>query len=150
MVDVPPLRRCRAWIRWAACAVPLVRSLFFTMGFNLTHDERRVFGFSNAGWRFYRALAETYGWQPAGTLPPPGFTPAASWPATYESNDGQWVSAEDALALAAALRRALEDPARATHERKIAEGLDMDAPRDDSGSLGEMIKFFEFGRFQLL
>ncbi|HSL46918.1 MAG TPA: hypothetical protein VK897_26005 [Anaerolineales bacterium] len=69
--------------------------------------------FSGEAWIKALNLAMSYGWQPMGTRLAPvieccGFD-NEEWDGTYLSNDGQTVIAEDALALAAALERTLDD-----------------------------------------
>jgi hypothetical protein len=68
--------------------------------------------FSRQFWAKALELAELYGWQPMGTQ----LTPIhdfcklnVDWDGTYFTNDGQVVKAEDALSLAAALERSLDD-----------------------------------------
>jgi len=54
----------------------------------------------------------SYGWRPMGTQPPSHldfYKLEADWHGTYLTNDGQTVKAEDALLLACALERSLED-----------------------------------------
>ena len=63
---------------------------------------------SNSGWPAVLQLAEDYGWQPAGTLPPRRIKRDA-WDGGYASCDGQLVSADDARALADALELGLAD-----------------------------------------
>src|SRR5262249_56326969 len=82
------------------------------MSFELHSKTGERFRFSSAGWGYYLALAAKYGWQEAGTLRPDGLPDSESWPGTYDSNDGQWVSDEEAAALARALQAALDDPRR--------------------------------------
>lgn len=69
--------------------------------------------FSAEAWVKALNLAMAYGWLPAGTHLSPvieccGFDPE-EWDGTYLTNDGQTVLTRDALALAAALERALDD-----------------------------------------
>jgi hypothetical protein len=57
-------------------------------------------------------LAKLYGWQPLGTRPPleQDFRLLnTDWLGTYLTNDGQTVSTDDAILLAHALERALDD-----------------------------------------
>lgn len=57
-------------------------------------------------------LARMYGWRPMGTLPPSQHDLQrlnAEWDGTYLTNEGQRVVAEDALSLAEALRKSLDD-----------------------------------------
>jgi hypothetical protein len=72
--------------------------------------------FSGEAWIKVLNLAMSYGWQPMGTRLKSvieGYSfdveEWEEWDGTYLTNDGQTVIAEDALALAAALQRALDD-----------------------------------------
>jgi hypothetical protein len=67
-------------------------------------------------WNFFSwprllQIAEEYGWEPAGTLPPEymEMPEEGQWSGDYTSNDQQTVTAEDAWQLAEALERALDD-----------------------------------------
>ena len=54
----------------------------------------------------------SYGWQPMGTQPPPHldfYKLEVDWHGVYLTNDGQVVKSEDALSLASALERSLND-----------------------------------------
>jgi hypothetical protein len=88
--------------------------------------------FSGEAWVKALNLAVFYGWQPMGTRLSSviesygfGIEEWEEWDGTYLTNDGQSVIAEDALALAAALERSLDDipdfkvenPRRAETER---------------------------------
>lgn len=69
--------------------------------------------FRRESWTKLLSLALFYGWQPMGTRVPSmteihGFDTEA-WDGTYLTNDGQIVVAEDALALAIALEKSLDD-----------------------------------------
>jgi hypothetical protein len=68
--------------------------------------------FSKQFWAKALELAMSYGWRPMGTQPPSHldfYKLEADWHGTYLTNDGQTVKAEDALLLACALERSLED-----------------------------------------
>ena len=68
--------------------------------------------FSRQFWAKALQLAGLYGWQPMGTHPTPNHNFCqlnADWNGSYFTNDGQIVRAEDALSLAAALERSLDD-----------------------------------------
>jgi hypothetical protein len=68
--------------------------------------------FSRQFWAKALELAQSYGWQPRGTHPPSHldfYELEAEWDGRYLTNDGQTVSAEDALSLAASLQRSLDD-----------------------------------------
>jgi hypothetical protein len=77
------------------------------MSFELKAKGRSAH-WSNSGWPAVLQLAEDYGWQPAGTIPPKRINRDA-WDGGYASCDGQLVSADDAKALADALERGLAD-----------------------------------------
>ena len=69
--------------------------------------------FRREAWAKLLSLAMLYGWQPMGTHPASrievyGLDPE-DWDGTYLTNDGQIVIAEDALSLAMALEKALDD-----------------------------------------
>jgi hypothetical protein len=69
--------------------------------------------FSRESWTRVLSLGMFYGWQPMGTRVPSmteihGFH-AEAWDGTYLTNDGQIVVAEDALSLAIALEKSLDD-----------------------------------------
>jgi len=78
--------------------------------FNATTSISRKYS-----WQFWGKaleLARSYGWRPLGTRPPSvdGFHGLrAVWNGTYLTNDGQTVITEDALSLADALGKALDD-----------------------------------------
>jgi hypothetical protein len=80
---------------WGACAEP--------------------FWLSEPAWRLLLTLGHSYGWQPAGTLPPDpeAFDDAlgdrSDWDGHYFPCDSQVMTVEDAHALADALERALAD-----------------------------------------
>lgn len=68
--------------------------------------------FSRQFWAKALELAQSYGWQPKGTRPPSGldlYELKVEWDGRYLTNDGQTVKTEDALSLAAALEKSLED-----------------------------------------
>jgi hypothetical protein len=65
---------------------------------------------SHMMWSFVLNLAERYGWHPAGTEPPAELEPGEKWLGDYDTNDGQKVTTDDALALAKALESAANDP----------------------------------------
>ena len=70
--------------------------------------------FSRESWTRVLSLGMFYGWQPMGTRVPSmteihGFHADEAWDGTYLTNDGQIVVAEDALSLAIALEKSLDD-----------------------------------------
>jgi hypothetical protein len=58
-------------------------------------------------WAFSLDVAEEYGWKPAGTQATPWT--GEGWDGSYETSDGQYVTADDAAGLGQALARAAED-----------------------------------------
>jgi hypothetical protein len=136
------------------------------MSYELFNERGDSFNFNFTSWPYYLALAEEYGWQPAGTDAPDGR--AGDWSGTYCTNDGQWVSAVDAEAIANALQQAVDnhDPARVERSCEmarmrtadvreaiqVATGCDFFGGRVDRYNtpfLREMIAFFRKGRFQI-
>lgn len=74
-----------------------------------TTISRRI---SRQFWKKTLELARMYGWQPMGTHPPSHHDVEllnAEWHGTYLSNEGQTVLREDAIALAEALEKSLDD-----------------------------------------
>lgn len=69
--------------------------------------------FRKEAWVKVLSLAMLYGWKPMGTHPASRIEvfglDAEDWDGTYLSNDGQIVIAEDALSLAMALEKSLDD-----------------------------------------
>ena len=68
--------------------------------------------FSRQSWAKALDLAKLNGWQPMGTQPPTSHDfhlLNADWDGTYLTNEGQMVTAVDALSLANALQRSLDD-----------------------------------------
>jgi len=68
--------------------------------------------FSRQHWAKALELARLYGWRPVGTRSPSTHDfhkLGADWNGTYLTNDGQVIKAEDALSLAVALERSLDD-----------------------------------------
>ena len=131
------------------------------MSFDLQSESGDRFRFSSGDWGYYLNLAGEYGWRAAGTLPPDGMPDSDSWPKTYDSNDGQWVSCEDTEALARALQAALDD-ARRIERLTIAaqaesEKLSAATGRqchvrveiNDAEYIGQMVEFFRKGRFKI-
>lgn len=74
------------------------------MGYDLENRDGLRFRFNTKGWKLVLHLAERYGWQPAGTVCEAGTLTEEE---CYLVNGGQEVSAPDAVALAAALAKAL-------------------------------------------
>jgi hypothetical protein len=101
--------------------------------------------FSRQFWSKALDLAELYGWRPMGTEPPSAYDfhqLNAEWDGTYLTNDGQMIKAQDALSLAAALEKALDDIAdRQTEiESDTIFRIEDDLPEWLSPSEKEMIE----------
>lgn len=92
------------------------------MGMDLTSDSGAEFRFTGTAWNFCLRLAESYGWRGAGTCPPQGVS-VDDWSGTYDSNEGQHVSADDSAALADALDKALSDPGLGRAEERVASEM---------------------------
>jgi hypothetical protein len=86
------------------------------MSFDLT-GKIGSFHWKGAGWAAVLSCAEEYGWKPAGTQPPRRVK-AAEWEGSYDTNDGQLVSTEDASNLASALQSALDDEFRRVEAKR--------------------------------
>jgi hypothetical protein len=78
------------------------------MGMDLFDERGSDLRFPPSGWALALNLAEAYGWVPDGTtLPDAGEEEDIPGTGHYDTNDGQWVSAVDAAALADACERAI-------------------------------------------
>jgi len=77
------------------------------MGVDLVRSGR-VFHLNWTGWNFYLELAFEQEWRPAGTVPP-DIDNSVECRGGYYSNDGSKVTAEDAIGIAEALEKSLED-----------------------------------------
>lgn len=75
------------------------------MGMDLEGQNLRYFRFGMLGWANVLDLAQSYGWQPRGTV----LKIDNLWKGGYSTNDGQTVTEEDARAMAEALRVAVDD-----------------------------------------
>jgi hypothetical protein len=108
---------------------------------------------SNSDWTFYLELGARYGWRPRGTLPPAGVPPGL-WHGRYTTNESQLVDAFDAAGLAAALRKAIDDPALPDNEKQlvrqfsVAWGIEANRP-PDVPSLQRLVYFFNKGAFTI-
>jgi hypothetical protein len=81
------------------------------MSFLLTSESGVQTGWTHFAWPIVRKLAQDFGWQPCGTQAPVNWDAElekiGEWDGRYTSNDGQLVTAQDALALGGALEAAL-------------------------------------------
>ena len=93
------------------------------MGYDLTNSAGGYHQWKVLGWWHLLNLARSYGWNPAGTEPPAEATPLSPWDGNYFRNDGQFVTATDAAALADALERMLSDPKREDVAGQVARRL---------------------------
>lgn len=79
-----------------------------SMDFYNTKDREITFSINNRGWRRIYLLGLMFGWVPRGTTAPPGWSGEKPWDEqNYTTNDGQVVSAADALELAQAIEQAI-------------------------------------------
>ena len=114
--------------------------------------------FSRESWTKVLSLAIFYGWQPMGTRVPSmteihGFD-TEYWDGTYLTNDGQIVVAEDALLLAIALEKSLDDIPD-FNLRYFSLDLNKITPfeffaGDEKGQLVDFIRFCKLGSFLIL
>jgi len=101
--------------------------------------------YSRQFWAKALELARLYGWHPAGTRLRPKYEnpeAIAGWHGTYLTNDGQIVHAADALSLAAALERSLEDISEEGVEMKwdLSTWLEEDLPEWLSPAEKELVE----------
>jgi hypothetical protein len=75
----------------------------------VSEDGEKI-DFTLKGWGLLLHMAENFGWQPAGTnAPKREFPPQKVWDGNYYAKAGQFVTSEDARALAACLAKGLLD-----------------------------------------
>lgn len=94
------------------------------MSYELKSETYAWIDFDIVTWTKILDLAKFYGWEPAGTIDPAVYfaedaddpeqvrkveEDKKNWEGDYTTNSGQEVTAADALALAAALERSLDD-----------------------------------------
>ena|SRR5689334_13062868 len=79
------------------------------MGYDLSNSSGAYVRFTDSGWSLALAIAEHYGWEPAGIPKPLSWDEKeyGPWEDDYWMNAGQQVTAEDAAALTVALDRAV-------------------------------------------
>ena len=67
--------------------------------------------FNNYTWAMILSLAKDYGWEPAGTVDPwnKDEPDAPDWSGSYITLGFQWVTSDDAVNIANALERAIEN-----------------------------------------
>ena len=143
------------------------------MSMDLTSESGAKTNYTGSAWDFYLSLAEAYGWNRPGTLPPSG-VPDQDWQGSYSSCDGQQVSKADALSMASALEKVLADPARESSQREVlrkigeqvralmthsngtelvGDGQEMDADDDEEIATDEdlrmLIAFLQAGGFRI-
>jgi hypothetical protein len=108
------------------------------MGATLKRRSER-FRWKRDSWQDVLRLAREFGWQAAGTVPPRGVRKADWGAADYLTCSRQQVTSDDALAMAAALSRALQriptarnapPPKDASPELKQFSGLHRDGLAD--------------------
>lgn len=82
------------------------------MGYDLSNSSGAYVRFTGSGWSLALAVAEHYGWAPAGIPQPATWdeTKDGPWVDDYWMNCGQEVTFDDAAALTAALDRAVAAP----------------------------------------
>jgi hypothetical protein len=114
------------------------------MGIDLSNKYGDWFRASFGAWGDLLQMANKHGWEPAGTRTPvhwdvDGPKPAEEWCGTYFSNDGQWVTDDDARNIASALRKAL-------YEEKFERDGDPDWPQ----YVRHFVTFCQNGEFRIM
>jgi hypothetical protein len=81
------------------------------MGMHLVNKSEEVMAISVISWYKVLNLARMCGWAPAGTVTPDDWDcyTDQDWDGRYHSNDGQWVTHEDAHGIGTALLTGLDD-----------------------------------------
>jgi hypothetical protein len=100
-------------------------------------------------WVAVYNVALAFGWKPAGTVAPEMFPGPGRWDGTYFTSDFQKVRDDDAIALAAALRRALA----ALEARKRLTKKQTEAWGNKTITIAAVLKFAELaekGHFAIL
>ena len=95
----------------------------------LKSKRGKTFETSDEHWSVFLNVAQRYGWQPAGTLPPPAWPRAEVWPGQYGTRDGQRVSDDDARAMALALYEAARGDGVARALRDVIGQVELAAER---------------------
>jgi hypothetical protein len=139
------------------------------MSMALTSESGATSGCTTSAWTFYLWLARQYGWSEPGTRPPRRVRFwFQRWDGSYYLNEGQWVTREDASALADALERNLLDPDRAQRQRMVCRAISAASrklalelygeelpdesetePLPEDKDLEELIGFFRKGSFRI-
>ena len=117
------------------------------MGYDLTNDSGGSFDWKSLGWWHLLCIAQRYGWTPAGTVTPDDGED--EWDGNYFHSLGQQVTAADAAALAAALRRFADDARREEVAGEVAAQMQraVDSPPQGDPSAMDMIAYpLEFVR----
>lgn len=98
-----------------------------TEQFTFTNSDAQRVRMTRAQWGSMRLTAARYGWAAAGTNPPPeldgGGGKLPKWYGEYDLGTGEWISADDAAALAQALEIALGDGLPDPRERARFEAM---------------------------
>ena len=100
-----------------------------SMAVVLKSKRGKTFETSDEHWSVFLNVAQRYGWQPAGTLPPPAWPRAEVWPGQYGTRDGQRVSDDDARAMALALYEAARGDGVARALRDVIGQVELAAER---------------------
>ncbi len=98
------------------------------------------FSFDARIWRLMLSLASVFGWKPIGTLPPEDNV-TGEWDGRYIPAECQEMTRADALALAAALERALDDLPDAIVNRKVKIGPPPSA-LEELGAKKQILRWF--------
>lgn len=99
------------------------------MTVRLKSNRGKTFETSDEHWSVFLNVAQRFGWQPAGTLPPLAWPQGDVWPGQYATQDGQRVSDDDARALAAVLYEAARGDGIARALRDVIGQVELAAER---------------------
>ena len=95
----------------------------------LKSKRGKTFETSDEHWSVFLNVAQRYGWQPAGTLPPDAWPRDQVWSGQYSTRDGQRVGEGDARALALVLYEAARGEGVARALRDVIGQVELAAER---------------------
>lgn len=117
------------------------------MGLDL-YGAGGYFRWSGVGWANVLSLAQHYGWQGVGTGPPRGVL-KSEWVEIYWGNQGQRFYARDAVALAAALERAVTQMPKRKPKKLGVTHYGSLSSEDGRRALRELVGFCRAGSFRI-
>jgi len=97
--------------------------------FDLRNQAGNTLRVSGGHWAVYLTLAETFGWIPKGTERPKNLPENQPWNGQYASSDGQFVTDNDAKALAKILHGVAVNPKISIALQDVISNVEMQAER---------------------